>query len=75
MPIFEFRCNGCNNSFEEYFHTASHEDEKLVCPKCGSENVKKLLSVFSASGFEGSHEPAPSSCSTGTCSSGMCGLN
>ena len=76
MPIFEFHCSDCNSGFEEYFHRSLTGSEKIVCPDCGSENVEKRMSVFSAdvpAGKPGARNEG--GCSSGTCGSGMCGLN
>lgn len=80
MPVFEYKCSDCSNKFEIY-HKSSASQEKVICPKCGSENAKKLFSSFSASGFESSGQSYDScesgSCGipSGGCASGMCGLN
>lgn len=46
MPIFEYTCKKCGTSFEALVSVA---DAKAPCEKCGSTNVKKQLSTFSAS--------------------------
>ncbi len=50
MPMFEFQCNNCQNSFEELIFA----DETPRCPQCGSEQTERLLSCPSL------HMPAPS---------------
>ena len=45
MPIFEYRCRGCNAQFETIVLSAR---ERVACPKCESNAVEKQLSVFSA---------------------------
>ncbi|MBD3257775.1 zinc ribbon domain-containing protein [candidate division GN15 bacterium] len=65
MPIFEYKCNDCDETFEEL---VSSKDSAVPCPKCGSSNTHKLLSVFAASG--GSWSAAPS-CGGGGCGSGF----
>lgn len=75
MPIFEYKCGKCGNSFEKLIRTSS---EKIECPECGNGKVEKMLSVFSAS-VAGSPkcEMKPSCPSAGTkcCSGGTCGLH
>ena len=45
MPIYEYMCNKCGHSFELFVHSIS--DSKItICPKCGTVDVKKLLSGF-----------------------------
>ncbi len=47
MPLFEYKCHGCNHTFEELVFSS---EAKPPCPKCGSADTGKLLSVFAASG-------------------------
>lgn len=42
MPIFEYTCSDCNNSFELL---VIHEEEPL-CPSCSSNHVTKQYSRF-----------------------------
>ncbi|MGE5498707.1 MAG: FmdB family zinc ribbon protein [Syntrophothermus sp.] len=82
MPIFEYQCKDCNTKFE-ILHKSSSGNETVACPKCNSENYKKLLSTFSASVSGGAYKTFESPCASGQCnpdsfggcSSGMCGLN
>jgi putative FmdB family regulatory protein len=68
MPIFEFACSECGQSFEELVFSISKIDE-VVCPACGSEQVKKKMSTF-ASKIAGGSSFSPGSVSTSSCSSG-----
>ncbi len=45
MPLYEYRCNECGNTFEVLVFS---EDEDIKCPNCGSKNVEKLISSFSS---------------------------
>jgi putative FmdB family regulatory protein len=47
MPIFEFICTKCNQSFEELVRSASSVDE-VNCPFCGSPEINKKISLFSS---------------------------
>lgn len=69
MPIFEFVCNDCTQPFEDLVFGSSVDG--VICPSCGSEQVRKKMSTFSskvggdgASLSLGSSIPA-SSCNTG----------
>lgn len=68
MPIFEYKCNGCDEEFE----LLVFGNKTVYCPKCSSDDVKKKLSVFGMSGvekpFAGSSSGC-SSCTKGTCTS------
>lgn len=46
MPIFEYVCKHCNTRFEALVR---HSDARVNCTKCGSQEVDKTLSTFSAS--------------------------
>ena len=46
MPIFEFKCKDCGEKFEKLLF--SSDKDKIKCPKCNSENVNKVFSVFSS---------------------------
>jgi putative FmdB family regulatory protein len=67
MPIFEYVCHDCNNSFEKLvIGTAEPE-----CPSCHSKQLAQRFSVFSAT--VKSSGPAPRSMG-GCCGGGACGL-
>ncbi|MBI4805946.1 MAG: zinc ribbon domain-containing protein [Desulfovibrio sp.] len=75
MPIYEYRCEKCGCDFEELVFG----DATPPCPKCSSENTKKLMSACRHSaghnpgGYQGSTVPASSGgggcagCSGGSC--------
>lgn len=69
MPIYEYRCEKCGNTFEHLARRLSEPAPK--CPKCGAANPKKQLSSFSA----GKSSSGSLSCSTGTCPTGTCSLD
>lgn len=67
MPIFEYVCNDCQNSFEKLV-IGSAEPE---CPSCHSKRLAQRFSVFSAS----AKSPAPARPAMGgCCGGGACGL-
>ena len=43
MPIYEFKCLECNNTFEKLFFN-SDEKINLSCPKCKSESLERVVS-------------------------------
>jgi putative FmdB family regulatory protein len=49
MPIYEYRCEKCDCQFEQL--VSSGEKKPVICPKCGSKQVKKCISCFSSSGI------------------------
>lgn len=78
MPMFEYKCSKCNTKFE-VLHKSINKIENVECPECHSSEINKLLSSFSASGFNktSGYSPSAEKCETGSCgcSSGFCGLN
>ncbi|HBG92979.1 MAG: hypothetical protein A2X54_01955 [Nitrospirae bacterium GWF2_44_13] len=67
MPIYEYNCSKCKKAFSVLQKTGSSEKD-TVCPDCGSNTVKKLLSAFSCS-VTGAGTFSPSS-SARACGSG-----
>nr|HET6905280.1 zinc ribbon domain-containing protein [Ktedonobacteraceae bacterium] len=75
MPLYEYYCSDCRAKFE-LLVSHQHADD-VVCMKCHSEKVRRLLSVFATSrsdGEEADYDEAPTmgGCS---CGSGSCGCN
>lgn len=44
MPNYDYKCEKCENIQEEY-HKMS-ESPKIKCKKCGSKNMKKVLTGY-----------------------------
>ena len=45
MPIYEYRCRGCDKTFETLVRSTG---ESVACPACSSPQVERLLSTFSS---------------------------
>ncbi len=45
MPLYEYRCAGCGQQFEQ-LRKMSEADSGVLCPRCNSERVERLLSAF-----------------------------
>jgi putative FmdB family regulatory protein len=56
MPLFEYSCRKCEHEFE----TLVFGDEKVECPKCQSDKLRRLLSVPGKP--HASSESFPSAC-------------
>ncbi len=46
MPIYEFKCEACGDVFEVLCR--ERDDAKAVCPACGSEDCRRLISRVAA---------------------------
>lgn len=45
MPIYEYMCADCNGRFQKLIRGLGAPTE-LACPRCGSADVRKLVSRF-----------------------------
>lgn len=72
MPLYEFKCETCQETFEELI--SSNEIERVKCPKCSSPDIKKLLSSGSIRMGVGK-APAPSEKCGGCCMAKQCGMD
>ena len=69
MPIYEYKCSKCKRSFSVLQKTGTTEKD-TVCPDCGSNAVKKLLSAFSCSAAVGDTFPGQLGASGRACGGG-----
>lgn len=61
MPIYEYKCEKCDNSFEKLVFAS--DKEPVSCPECKATDVQRLLSstgFISSSGGSGCSTSAPS---------------
>ncbi|HEX2054357.1 MAG TPA: zinc ribbon domain-containing protein [Actinomycetota bacterium] len=63
MPLYEFRCAGCEHQFEALLPSSKVDDAS--CPKCGAGKPRRLMSVIAGMGSRAA-EQAPS-CGAGAC--------
>ena len=70
MPLYEFDCTECNNSFEDLIRS-NDEILNVICPLCGSESTKKKISTFATKGSLSSNNSfSGMGVQAGSCSSG-----
>jgi putative FmdB family regulatory protein len=43
MPLYEYRCEKCENRFEALVLSS---DDQINCPECKGAKIEKLFSVF-----------------------------
>lgn len=49
MPIYEYKCGKCNESFSVVMSLTERDRKKVRCPKCKSLKVRPVYSGFFAS--------------------------
>ena len=64
MPIYEYRCDECGEKFELFVRSASQKTAP-ICPHCGSQQVRKAISLFGVGGAGGSSRASTASCGPG----------
>ncbi|MEO5350005.1 MAG: zinc ribbon domain-containing protein [Magnetococcus sp. YQC-3] len=74
MPLYDYKCDACATRFE-VDHPMSAPPVQ-VCPECGANKVRKILSTGGISVRTKEFRPsaAPPPCASGGCASGMCGM-
>ena len=47
MPVYEYKCTKCGHRFS-LLESVSDERSGKECPKCGSTDTNRVLSMFSS---------------------------
>jgi len=68
VPIYEFSCLSCRQTFDVFGGYASR-DERQVCPSCESTSTKVMFSTFAV---VGTAETSGASTSGGCACGGSC---
>jgi len=56
MPTYEFKCSHCGHDFE-VTSSIAERDEKAMCPKCGSREVRTVFGSFAVGGARRGADP------------------
>jgi putative FmdB family regulatory protein len=66
MPLYEYECQNCQHKFEKLVRLNA-SNGSVVCPACGSSDVKRAISLFAtaSSGSSGARDAATSCAPTG----------
>ncbi len=59
MPIYEYKCDRCDKTFECLVF--SGEEDDVACPDCGERDVRRQMSspsIFSSKGIGSCAAPA-----------------
>ncbi len=70
MPLYEFKCRTCDDTFEVR-RPMSQASDPATCPQ-GHDGAVRLLSVFASVGASGASAPAPAARPTGGGCGGAC---
>lgn len=72
MPLYDYQCKDCGEAYEVRA-TIKEKEEGLesVCPKCGSHEVRQLLTL--AMMVHGGKDSAAPTCCGPNSGSGCCG--
>lgn len=46
MPTYEYKCEACKEEFNIILTVSEHENRDVKCPKCQSDKVEQLISLF-----------------------------
>lgn len=75
MPIFAYKCQGCDHRFEVLIHGSTVPE----CPHCQSTNLEKQLTAFAVGGPGGGMDFSGGPGGCGTCGDprgpGACSMN
>jgi len=69
MPIYEYICNECLLKFE-LRRPIGKADIEIICKKCESHNVRRLLSICNSPNHQKKSQSSNSGC--GSCNGGSC---
>ena len=64
MPVYEYKCGECDERFEMFLRSAARRAVP-TCPKCGSPEVRKAISLCGVGGTSGSGPMSDISCGPG----------
>lgn len=48
MPTYEYHCRTCGDAFSVRERIADHDPDRVICPKCQSKDVERVISGFYA---------------------------
>lgn len=44
MPIYEYECENCGNTFQRLYMSPEDRPSEIVCPECDSSDVHQVFS-------------------------------
>ena len=64
MPIYEYRCKDCGNSFSRLQKIGASADG-VKCPQCESAKVERQISSFASTSSGDAPSPSAHTCGSG----------
>jgi putative FmdB family regulatory protein len=55
MPIYEYRCHGCQRRVSLFYRSFDAIEEEPACPRCGGTSLTRLISRVAVVRSEESH--------------------
>lgn len=74
MPLYEYYCTDCNQTFES-LRPAQQADDPVNCPACSHVVSQRILSLFANSVKNPASDTAYSMAGGGACCGGSCGCH
>ena len=63
MPLYEYRCTDCCQSFE-VLQSMGEGSDGIVCPQCDGNKIERQLSTFAGMSSSGSTTSQSAGCSS-----------
>lgn len=48
MPTYDYECLDCKHQFSVTHSISEHDTTKVACPECKKDNVRQLVTTFTA---------------------------
>ncbi|MDY6911875.1 MAG: zinc ribbon domain-containing protein [Chloroflexota bacterium] len=58
MPIYEYKCRKCGETFE-LMRSMNDDESGITCPACGADCPQKSISIFSGASSFAKEATAP----------------
>ena len=71
MPIYDYQCDDCGKTYD-VLHKVREVVEDVICPQCGSDRHKRLIS---ATNISKGNQPDNAPCGDSSRCGGSCRLN
>jgi len=69
MPLYDYRCEACQTEFEALVRSL---DDRVACPQCGADQVRREMSVPAAAQIARNALPIAAAAPSGGCGRPQC---